>query len=270
MSDQTPSRDDWHGYGSDERASTGAESPAAENAAEESDPMPSDDRQPLGEMLQRMVVALEADPMLDRWADRLDRIRTSAPVAQAADRFDGSAIGHAAHPPMTDLPLACWTGAALLDLLGGRSSRTAARRLTALGVVSAVPTLASGLVEFGRIDDPALRRVAAVHATANSTATTMQLLSWGARRRGRTLRGVGLGLAANSVSGLAGYLGGHMAFARGVGTGSRLFDRVDAASPTKDEDPATTGRTSGWADAPMPVVDDDVLDADEAIRLMQG
>lgn len=238
--------------------------------ADESDPIRSDDRQPLGEVLQRRVVALEGDPMLDRWADRLDLIRSSARVQQVADRLNGSGLGHSAHPPLTDLPLACWTGAALLDLLGGRSSRTAARRLTALGVMGAVPALASGLIEFGRIEDPALRRVAAVHATANSTATVMQLLSWGARRRGRTLRGVGLGLTANSVSGLAGYLGGHMAFARGVGTGSRLSERIDAASPTADDAPTTAGRTSGWADAPFPVVDDDVLEADEAIRLMQG
>lgn len=238
--------------------------------ADESDPTTADHRRPLGEVLQRMVVALEGDPMLDRWADRLDLLRSSAPVQHVADRLDGSALGHAAHPPLTDLPLACWTGAALLDLLGRRSSRAAARRLTALGVAGAVPTLASGLVEFGRIEDPALRRVAAVHATANSAATGMQFLSWRARRSGRTLRGVGLGLAANSVSGIAGYLGGHMAFARGVGTGSRLSDRIDAASPTADEAPTTESRTSGWADAPFPVVDDDVLEADEAIRLMQG
>lgn len=99
----------------------------------------------------------------------------------------------------------------LVDLVGGRAGRPAARRLIALGVLSVAPTVATGLVDVSR-RDAAGRRVGVVHAGANTIATLLYALSWRDRRRGHHLRGVALAGLGASVATVGGLLGGHLAF----------------------------------------------------------
>jgi uncharacterized membrane protein len=170
--------------------------------------------------LRDALHALETDERLDRVAATLtpsaERLRRRAGPA-----LRGDWLGHALHPLLTDLPLGCWIGASLLDLTAGRSGRGAARRLVGLGLVAVVPTGAAGLVDWSEVDDPAPRRVGAAHAVGNSTVALLYFLSWRARRRGRHRAGVGLGLAGGGLAWVTGYLGGHLSFARRVGTGAR-------------------------------------------------
>jgi hypothetical protein len=60
------------------------------------------------------------------------------------DLLSGTMLGHPAHPMLVDLPIGFWTSAMALDFTG-RRQRPAARRLVGLGVLSALPTMASGL-----------------------------------------------------------------------------------------------------------------------------
>ncbi len=60
------------------------------------------------------------------------------------DVISGVQIGHALHPLMTDVPIGTWTSATLLDLLGGRASRPAAKRLIGVGLAAAAPGEAFG------------------------------------------------------------------------------------------------------------------------------
>lgn len=190
-----------------------------------------------------LAQSLETDASLDGRAALLDRAAVPLARGPLGPSLRGREIGHALHPILTDFPLGCWTAAGLLDVVGGRAARPAARRLTALGLLGVVPTVLSGLVEFDALEEQPTRRVATVHAAGNSIAAGCQLLSWRARRRDRHVRGMVWGLAGNTAAAAAGYLGGHLAFARGAGDGSRTSIPTESA---RIEDTASSdGRGPG-------------------------
>lgn len=173
---------------------------------------------PLEGAVRAIEEASELDTAVVGAAPLADRL-SSGPLG---DILGGSWLGHAAHPMLTDIPIGCWTSASVLDLVGGKKARPAARLLTGLGVLAVLPTALTGWSDFGRLEDPRDRRVAIVHAGSNGVAAILQARSWWARRRGRHVRGAALGLIANTVATGAGYLGGHLASGRGVDTGERF------------------------------------------------
>ena len=120
---------------------------------------------------------------------------------------------------MTDLPIGTWTSATLLDVVGGRDAERGAQRLIALGIAAALPTAASGLVDWADTEpaDDEVRRVGAVHAISNVLALSLYSASLVARQRGRTGRGRLLGFAGAGAMAVGGHLGGHLSFAKGVG-----------------------------------------------------
>ncbi|UDY35118.1 DUF2231 domain-containing protein [Dermatobacter hominis] len=137
---------------------------------------------------------------------------------------------------MTDIPIGCWTCAAMLDAVGGRVSRPASQRLVGLGTLTALPTALTGLAELGTVDDhdDASRRVATAHAALNLAAVGAYAVSWQRRRRDRFASGVAWGAVGAVVASASGHLGGHLAFVRRVGDGAR------GSAPEAEE-----GRTSG-------------------------
>lgn len=166
-------------------------------------------------------------------------------------RRAASWLGHPVHPMWTDLPIGFWTSSWVLDLLGDERDRRAARRLIALGVLSALPTMAFGVgdaVAFVRA--PSRRRVAIVHGSANLGATLLYALSWRARARSHDADGVALAMAGAVVATLGAALGSHLALtdagvapawpayitrSAGVlarGRGLRSSDRSRARSPS--------------------------------------
>jgi uncharacterized membrane protein len=165
----------------------------------------------------RFVLGLESAPALDAVAAVLERL--SAPLGHEPVRsiLLGKGTGHALHPFLTDLPIGFWTSSWVLDLCGGRSARRASASLLAWGVVSAVPTALTGLAEWREAPRPE-SRVGVVHAALNLVALGGFALSWRQRRQGRYAAGVGTSLFAGTVASAAGFLGGHLATARKVGT----------------------------------------------------
>jgi uncharacterized membrane protein len=134
----------------------------------------------------------------------------------------GEWLGHALHPLLTDVTLGTWTSASLLDLVGGAGSRAAAQRLVAAGLLAAGPTAWTGWAEWSTAG-PREKRVGLVHAVTNAVAIGTYAASWSARRRGRYAKGVGLAMAGAAVAGVGGYLGGHLAAARKVGSHHPVF-----------------------------------------------
>ena len=63
-----------------------------------------------------------------------------------------------------------------------------------------------------------------MHAWSNATALALYALSRKARRNGNRGRARALSLAGASALGAAGYLGGHLTFAKGVGPDQTVFD----------------------------------------------
>jgi len=164
----------------------------------------------LGDQLDRMA-------SLDAVVEPVERaVQALIPHGPAKDALHGVWLGHPLHPLLTDLPIGFWTSAFVLDLVGGRSSQRAADALVGLGVLSALPTAASGAADWSELNDSD-QRAGLVHAVANVTATTLYALSYVARRRGRRGSGVLLGFAGAAAATVGGYLGGHLTFRRSVG-----------------------------------------------------
>ncbi len=195
-------------------------------------------------------------------AEGLDRVGKPAAsaVAKVVGRdplknlLSGTWMGHPLHPMLTDLPIGFWTSSWVLDVMGGKSSRAAAQRLIGLGILSAVPTAASGLSDWSdTIGDD--RRVGTAHALANSAALVLYSLSWLARRGGRRGRGLVLGQLGAAAATAGGYLGGHLVFRLGVGPDRNAWKHGDDGWVDVGEDTALA------ADDPLVVKvgDDDVL-----------
>jgi len=167
---------------------------------------------------------------LDRIADVPTFDKAIEPVRRGAlailrppavkDFLHGTWLGHPLHPVLTDVPIGFWTSAVTLDLVGGKNSRTAARRLVGLGVLSAVPAAVTGWAEWAGTE-PRVQRVGVVHAASNVTGLLLFTSSWRARKHGR---GRKRALVAASVLGLGGYLGGHMVSARKVSSRHPAFE----------------------------------------------
>lgn len=161
-------------------------------------------------VLSRPLQRLAEVRALDAAAARLAAI-TAGRRGLALEWARGEPLGHPAHPALTDLPIGFWTSAWVLDIFGGRRAAPAARALVGWGVVSAVPTIATGLADVPTLT-PARQRVAVVHAAVNAVATAGFIASWYARRRGHRASGIAWGLAAGTLASLGGYLGGWLAF----------------------------------------------------------
>ncbi len=183
-------------------------------------------QRPLASALSERIVASTA--ALDGPASAIaKKIRDLLPDGGGIkDVMSGTFLGHALHPLLTDVPIGAWTSATILDLVGGESSRPAAQKLVGIGLAAAAPTAWTGWSDWADTEpgnDP-VRRLGIVHAAANGTAALLYGLSLAARRRGAHTTGVLFGLAGAGAMGAGGWLGGDLAFARGVGVNQTVFD----------------------------------------------
>lgn len=149
-------------------------------------------------------------PVEDVVSNRLDDVANAMPSG-ARRVLGGEWLGHPLHPLLTDLPIGFWTSSFVLDFAGKRAARTSAA-MTGLGVATAVPTIAAGVVEFGKIDDPKAKREAALHMICNAIATALYGLSFVARLKKMRGRGVLFGMLGATVATAGGYLGGRLAY----------------------------------------------------------
>ena len=131
----------------------------------------------------------------------------------------GRWLGHPLHPALSDLPIGFWAGSMLLDLTNGDpppdGGLDPAGVFTAAGIVAAVATAATGVVDWTVSDDQD-RRVGLFHGVLNTAALGLQGMSLAARLTGHRGTARGLGAAGLAVTGAAAYLGGHLVFAKAV------------------------------------------------------
>jgi nitrite reductase/ring-hydroxylating ferredoxin subunit/uncharacterized membrane protein len=178
---------------------------------------------PLEPLIEKIERADAIDPAAKSLAQR---VRDTIPAGPIKDAISGSWLGHALHPMLTDVVIGSFTSASLLDLLGGDDDGKASERLIAIGIAAYGPTALSGMNDWADTEpaDAAVRRVGIVHAAGNTLALSLYAVSLAARRRGARLRGALLGAAGAAVLGGAGYLGGHLSLAKGVGPDQTVFD----------------------------------------------
>jgi hypothetical protein len=183
--------------------------------------------------------ATEPPPAIVRWTRRLEdaaaldgpvralepSVRVLFGTGTRARVLRGDWLGHAVHPVLTDLVIGTWTSATVLDLVGGRDSSEAAKRLIGIGLLAVGPTAWTGWAEWSAAGSRD-KRVGLVHAATNGLAIGVYASSWIARRRGRQHAGAKLALTGAVVSGIGAYLGGHLATTRNVGSHHPAYDEA--------------------------------------------
>ncbi|MYS24242.1 Ferredoxin subunit of nitrite reductase or a ring-hydroxylating dioxygenase [Streptomyces sp. DvalAA-14] len=176
--------------------------------------------------LNTLVKRIERERLLDSVAVPLAALVHKAVGARSVrNLLSGTALGHPAHPMLTDVPIGAWTAAALLDTVGGRRGAPFADLFVAMGVAAAVPAALTGLNDWSDTQaEPGPRRVGVVHATANTTALALYTASLVARAKGKRFRGRMLGWAGYGAMSAGAYLGGHLAFAEAVNVNQTAFE----------------------------------------------
>ena len=174
-----------------------------------------------------ITARIEATEPLDKAGPIIESAVDAMPE-QARTFLSGDWLGHALHPMLTDLPIGFWTTSWLLDLVGRKRSARTSTVMVGLGVATAVPTLASGLVEFTKLPDKK-RRAGAAHMVCNLLATWFYALSFVARLRGKRASGVALGMLGATAATAGGYLGGHLAFGKDEEAAASTERRPDSA-----------------------------------------
>src|ERR1700761_1555392 len=159
----------------------------------------------------------------------------------------GRWIGHPLHPALSDLPVGLWAGVTVLDAVdrgpAPRPGIDAAGVLSAAGIIAAGATAVTGLTDWTVSNDED-RRVGLFHGLLNTAALGLQCASLGARLAGHRGTARALGAASLTVTAGAGYLGGHLVFARGVmvsrvawSSGPRRWVRALPESDLPDDTP---------------------------------
>lgn len=194
----------------------------------------------------------------DRWVYRIEgwkaidpllaRVHELANEATRRNTFvknalSGTGFGHPAHPALVAAPLGCWVGALTADLAG---ERRAATRLTAVGLLSAIPAVTTGLSDWTDTTG-AEQRVGFVHLVGNLTTIALYTASWRARRRHAHNLGIAYGLLGAATATTAAWLGGHLAYNLGVGVDTTAFDGgpTEWTLVTRDENNPHIGSADG-------------------------
>jgi nitrite reductase/ring-hydroxylating ferredoxin subunit/uncharacterized membrane protein len=203
----------------------------------------------LSRLVDRSTTAVERAAVLDPPSEALDAVVSRLRAGPVKDLLSGVALGHPLHPVLVTVPIGAFTGAVVLDLTGREQS--AARTLVGLGLLSSVPTALAGLTDWSDTRG-AERRVGMAHLALNVAGLGLIAASWLSRRRnpGRGVfdtHGPWLTLTGFGIMGASAWLGGHLAYAMGVGVDTTAFQRP----PTEWAD--TVAETDLVEDSPIAV-----------------
>jgi len=172
-------------------------------------------------LLRRVTDGLERWGALDKVGAPANRLVLKIIKSGAVkDLLSGTSLGHPVHPLLVAVPIGSWVSASVLDATPGDNA-AAARRLVGLGVLAALPAAAAGLSDWSDTAG-AEQRVGALHAGLNLTAIGCYAGSWLYRRRA-TGAGPALAVAGGAAMAVAGFLGGHLSYALGVGIDTNAF-----------------------------------------------
>ena len=195
--------------------------------------------------LNEITKRLEKEKRLDGVARTVgELVGKVLPPGPVKDALSGTWLGHTLHPVMTDLPIGAWTSATALDLIGGKESEVAARRLIGLGILASVPTAMSGFSDYSDTMGEE-RRVGLTHAAFNVAALALFGASYSARRNGSTLKGKALSVLGMGAASAGAYLGGHLSLDMGVGVDHTAYESgPEDWTPTVPESELEEGKAT--------------------------
>lgn len=160
------------------------------------------------------------EPIADRVQPAIAAALDDPIGTKVANILHGTWLGHPLHVVLTDVPLGCWTAAAVCDMLeiAGRSSFSrSADRVIKLGLVGAAGAAVTGLADWSRIGGGEARRIGLAHGLLNTTATACYIASLCLRRSHFRRSGRQFAFAGLLISAVAGYLGGHLVYKKRLG-----------------------------------------------------
>ncbi len=136
------------------------------------------------------------------------------------DLLNGTWFGHSLHPVLTDVPLGAWTSMMALDLAGLSKEDEGASRssdlLLLLGIVGATGAAVTGVTDWSDLEGTD-RRVGFLHGLLNGSVLLINIASLALRLTGKRRAGVALSTTGYLASLFSAYLGGELAFAKGIG-----------------------------------------------------
>lgn len=160
------------------------------------------------------------EPIADRVQPAIAAALDDPIGTKVANILHGTWLGHPLHVVLTDVPLGCWTAAAVCDMLevAGRSSfGRSADRVIKLGLLGAAGAAVTGLADWSRIGGGEARRIGLAHGLLNTTATACYITSLCLRRSHFRRPGRQFAFAGLLISAVAAYLGGHLVFKKKLG-----------------------------------------------------
>jgi nitrite reductase/ring-hydroxylating ferredoxin subunit/uncharacterized membrane protein len=142
-------------------------------------------------------------------------------LRRLTDLLHGVPLGHPLHAILTDLPIGAWTFSTLFDVLSlampfNRKFRQTADQLTALGVVTAVPTAIAGMTDYSTIKEEAAD-YGLLHGILNTVGLSLYLLSWRSRTRNQRLQGIAFSMLGMGIITASAWLGGELVYRLRVG-----------------------------------------------------
>lgn len=152
---------------------------------------------------------------------------SGTPNRKVKDILNGTWLGHALHPVVTDVPIGSWTGTLLLDTAWLASEDAGVARgadLTLiLGLLGATGAAVTGVADWSDLDGTD-RRVGMMHGLLNSGILLVNITSLVMRLTGRRRTGIALSGASYLATIFSAYLGGELSFAKGIGVNHTAWE----------------------------------------------
>jgi nitrite reductase/ring-hydroxylating ferredoxin subunit/uncharacterized membrane protein len=142
------------------------------------------------------------------------------PNRKIKDILNGTWLGHALHPVLTDVPIGAWTSTMLLDLAWLSDQDEGIARSTdllfVLGIAGATGAAVTGVADWSDLDGTD-RRVGFLHGLLNGGVLLLNIASLALRLTGKRRTAVALSTTGYLTLLFSAYLGGELAFAKGIG-----------------------------------------------------
>ncbi|PYJ40888.1 MAG: hypothetical protein DME86_10815 [Verrucomicrobia bacterium] len=200
------------------------------------------DMEQIGDVINELEWLGPVEKSLDAVAETTLNQKNSF-MQQVRNFLHGTWLGHPLHPVITDVPLGAWTTAAVLDLYefasGDKKFSRGADMAVGIGLIGAAGAAVAGLNDWQFTNDKP-KRVGAMHAVFNLSATAFYLASWLERRRGNRASGIANGLAGFALSLGGAWLGGHLVYQEKIGVNhapQQLPEKFVAIMPLEELPP---------------------------------